>query len=388
MLRFVPDGWLEGLLRPFLLADPNAGIYFEIAAPDLRFALLVVLLAVALSTRAARAALGAEPARALVAMALMFYIWTFATGNGRYFSVGLLLAGPLLVLACRLLPGTQALRNLVLGGVAALQLFVLQQSYLPGFWGLTRWYDAPGIGIAETPLRTQPAVFLTVTGISYSILVPRFHPQSRWANITGQREITPDAPEGPRLAALLASPLPKYVVLPLKSLDLPPSLQPEGDVLELLRNALGPQGLALTGADCVAVESALVGRARAQEDQGRGRPGLWFCPVERRAGAGAGGVDSAPRRDFDDVFARVEQRCPRFFPPGGGNEKHYDGLAVRHYVGSDTRLYIDGNDRVSYKYWRALNPTHIGSVEDVRQGRFSILCDKLPGRYQLPWQAD
>jgi hypothetical protein len=35
-----------------------------------------------------------------------------------------------------------------------------------------------------------------------------------------------------------------------------------------------------------------------------------------------------------------------------------------------------------------MNPTLIGSVNDVRQDRFTVACDKLPGRYQLPWQRD
>ena len=51
-------------------------------------------------------------------------------------------------------------------------------------------------------------------------------------------------------------------------------------------------------------------------------------------------------------------------------------------------LYIDGTGLVSYKYFRAMNPTSIGTTDQVRQGKFAIACDKLPGRYRLPWQKD
>jgi hypothetical protein len=52
------------------------------------------------------------------------------------------------------------------------------------------------------------------------------------------------------------------------------------------------------------------------------------------------------------------------------------------------RLYIDGDGRVLYKYFRAMNPTLIGTVNDVRQDHYDIACEKPPGRYQLPWQRD
>ncbi len=34
---------------------------------------------------------------------------------------------------------------------------------------------------------------------------------------------------------------------------------------------------------------------------------------------------------------------------------------------------------------RALNPTTIATIEQVRAGRFSLDCDRIPGRYVPPW---
>jgi hypothetical protein len=47
---------------------------------------------------------------------------------------------------------------------------------------------------------------------------------------------------------------------------------------------------------------------------------------------------------------------------------------------------VDEYDNVSYAYFRALNLTRIGSIEDVRHGKFTMDCVKLPGRYRYPWQ--
>ena len=91
---------------------------------------------------------------------------------------------------------------------------------------------------------------------------------------------------------------------------------------------------------------------------------------------------------WSDVFQAIEQRCPRFFPPGGGVTREFDGMASRWYPGMDTLISVRGPDLVSYKYYRALNHRSIGSVADIREGKFSIECDKPPGRYRMPWSEE
>lgn len=389
MLRFLPDSWLEGWLRPFILPDPEAGIYFEAAAPDWRFALFFVFMGLALVARRGRLPLTAPQLQAVLALLTMFYVWTFAIGNGRYFVGGLLLIGPLLVVAWRLLPGSTNLRALVLVAITALQVFTLQSHYIPNAWGLIRWHSGPGLAIEDSPLRQRPAVFLTITGISYSLLVPRFHPQSRWSNIAGQRNITPGTKEYPRLQALLQDPLPKYVVVPINPRYMNTALQPVGPMLDLILDSMARQGLAPDEKPCTVLRSTLPIGVQGELTDTLPRQGFWFCPA-RLSPARAARADQAAAalQTLRDVFERVEQRCPRFFPPGDGLENHEEGLSVRHYPASDTRLYIDVDGVVKYKYFRAMNATRIGTVDDVRQNRFDIVCDKLPGRYRLPWQRD
>jgi hypothetical protein len=157
MVRFEPDGWLEALLRPLILLDPQAGVYFEDMAPDGRFAALAILALVVAFNRKRSATL-THPQRQLAwAFLAVFFVWTFAVGNGRYFITGLMLAGPLLVAAWSLLPGTLAFRWLLLTLICALQLALVTSTYLPNRWGLVRWEHGDGIPIEPTPLRQTPS---------------------------------------------------------------------------------------------------------------------------------------------------------------------------------------------------------------------------------------
>jgi hypothetical protein len=63
-------------------------------------------------------------------------------------------------------------------------------------------------------------------------------------------------------------------------------------------------------------------------------------------------------------------------------------MASRWYPGMDTLISVRGPDLVSYKYYRSLNHRSIGSVADIRAGRFNIQCDKPPGRYTMPWAEE
>lgn len=386
MLRFKPDGWLEGLLRPLILGDPSAGIYFEQAAPDWRFLVLAVFVFVAWWARRQRPSFGPEQTRALLLMLVSFYIWTFVSGNARYFSFGLLLVGPLLVMVWRWLPGTRSFRAALMLLVVAMQGQALFEHHHFNGWGLARWKEGPGIALEDSPLRHRPAVFLTATGISYSILVPAFHPDSRWANVTGQRDITRDLPEYARLQALLHSGLPRYLVAPIASQFMDAQGQPASDARELYEGSLAVYGLGLGPERCTSLRSTLAAGPDEPEVDGPPRRGFWICPLVevRSAPVVVPRISDRARR----VFEAIEARCPRFFQPGDGRDREFDGIASRHYVSSDMRLYLTDTDRVMFRYFRALNPTQVGSGNDVLAGRFQLPCDKVPGRYRAPWAQD
>jgi len=393
MLRFLPNDWLEWLLRPFIMLDPSQGVYFEQGAPDLKWAALILCLAAcALAALAGRGRWRPAPGAGslLVGLGLSFYGWTWISGNGRYFLAGLLLAGPLLVLTVRALPGTAVFRVLTLAGLAGLQAAAVATVYSAGHWGLVPWRHGAAVAIEANPLRERPAIFLTVTGPSYSLLVPHFHPASRWANVAGQRNIRPQQPEFARLMSLLSSDLPKYVLIAWADGFVGPAGQPNDELATLMNDMLAAYGIGLAPqATCPVVRADVNPRTSALRKGDQLPEAFWACPVERSAGAGDRLAHlREAQRELDAIFEQVEHRCPRFFPPGEATEGHYEGYSIRHYPSTDIRLYVETRGRVLYKYYRAVNPTLIGPIKEVRAGRFKVDCVMLPGRYRPPWSRD
>ena len=387
MLRFVPDSWLEGLLRPLLLADPVAGLYAEIHAPDWRFLLVALLLLIAGLARRKRGVLDGAQWRTLIGLTLGFYVWTLVSGNGRYFFWGLLLVGPLVVVVARRLPVTQAMRNTVVLGALALQGWVVWMTYEPNVWALRPWAEGSGLAQSSHPLAKQPAVFVTVGSISHSILVPLMHPKSRWANIGGQQDLVPGMREFDQLQALLASTLPKYGVIRAAKQVMTDERQPTETAWAIIRRSFQQQGLVPAPKPCIFLPVNFGGPHFVLLTQQELERGFWFCELAPSTLAGA---DSASWQrhapELDDVFSQIEKRCPRYFPAGNALTRPGDDGVVRLYSHSETRLFINHGGAVFFKNMRALNPTVLGSVKDIRAGRFRLDCDRLPGRYVAPWQ--
>lgn len=386
MLRFVPDSWPGVLLRPLLLADPVAGLYTELHAPDWRFLLLVLLLPIAALARRNRPLLDGPQWRVLIGVTLGFYVWTVVSGNGRYFFWGLLLVGPLVVVAASRLPATQTLRNTTILGAIALQGWCVWMTYEPNVWALRPWTRGPALTRSTHALAERPAVFVTVGAISHSILVPLMHPNSRWANVSGQQDLVPGMREFDQLQALLASPLPKYGVIRAAKLVMSDDQQPTEAAWAVIRRAFTRQNLAPTARPCIFLPLDWGGPPFELTTPQANERGFWFCELAPVAPGAADGVDRqhhAP--ELDDVFAQVEKRCPRFFPAGNALTRPADDGVSRHYSHSDTSLSVTHGGVVIFKNMRALNPTDLGRVDDIRAGRFRLDCGRLPGRYVAPW---
>jgi len=397
MLRFKPDGWLEGLLRPVLMVDPVGGLYFEVPSPDWRFAVLAVLMLVFGVTarvpplRPLRPRMPPQHAVTALGLLVTFYVWTFASGNGRYFTWGLLLVGPLLVMAVFMLPLSRGRRWVVLALALLLQCTALYFSHIPNPLSTVQMTKSAS-PLQASPLRDKPAVFLTVALQSYSVLVPMFHPQSRWAHIAGQYNLLPGTTEWPRLQALLQSPLPMYVVVAAGPGAVDAQGMLAGPRARRVQGVLSHHGLVLSGTGCQMMVSALSNPGFIVSKDALGQQGFWACAVERESGHALSQVPAGAATEAQPVSAQaqaldaVEQRCPRFVPPGGGRGSLLPGVHDREYPASDVRLWVDRYGTVSFYYFGAADATTLGTVDDVRAGRFSLPCDKLPGRYVPFWQ--
>ncbi len=388
MERFKPDSLLDGLLRPFLLFDPQSFHYIEFIAPDARFfGLAVAFVALLLFRKLGR--LSETRWRALAFLVVTFYLWTFVSGNGRYFLPGLLIVAPLFVALCQDLPGTRSFRWFFISLVVAAHSYAVVDFYTPSPWSVGRWYEGDAIALSQSHLRESPAVFVKVSGNSYSALTPHFHPQSRWAMLGDHLRLDAASFERKQLESMFASELPKYVMI-VQGADIEDELgQPMPEIRKGTQSALASYGIETTGEACDIVSA---------RDNGRGFPGggslanadgFWFCKFRR-----IGPIHSAPLAQSYmpasriAVFEKVETGCPRFFPSGSGYDAHADDRSRRSYKSTDIAVFITPGGNVSYRYMRNLNRTHIGTEREILLGSVAIPCTRLDGRYRPPWLRD
>ncbi|RYF64837.1 MAG: hypothetical protein EOO29_41600, partial [Comamonadaceae bacterium] len=209
MNRFIPDSITEALLRPIAMAAPNGWVYIEVIAPDFRFVFLGLLLLLALAvgwkTRRFR-----PTAWILVGFtAVAFGPWLATTGNGRYFIPLLVVAGVLCVAFVHALPVTRSLRLVLALLMLAIQGFAVYQNnpWSPwNAWGMAEWREPPYYPLElDDEARTQPATYVTVSTITYSLVAPLFHPDSRWVNVASLSGAEPDTPDLRRAMAIIAA---------------------------------------------------------------------------------------------------------------------------------------------------------------------------------------
>jgi len=388
MIRFKPDTWLEAFLRFFAMIAPDGNVYVEIPAPDLRFAAIVVLAAGVLVSWK-RLTSNPRPTLALLAFTLASAVpWLLSSGNGRYYQPILLCAGPLAVALVCLLPLTRMFRLFLAGGLLASQVFVVASNSPFGSWAWLKWESPPYFGVANVGVEPPvPVTYVTLSSISYSLIAPQFPASSRWMNITSLGQMGRDAAWGQDF--LRSAPGPIQLVAPSIQGQVDAEGGPTPEVRQALDILLAPQQLALRAESCRLLPSGGLAAisGRHQVSALALRTGFWICPLDYPAKRNIPQA-APPGARIDAVFARVEQMCPRFLPPGSTKSTRINGGALRHYPHSDMKVYVLDDDTVLYKFWRALNPVQIGTVDEVMAGTKTMDCNNIRGRSGLPWERE
>lgn len=375
MIRFMPDSWVDVVMRPLDMISPEGNIYVEIQAPDIRLA-AAILLGVAVLVSAGRLRPDRRPALQLLGVTLLALVpWLSTTGNGRYFTPFLLLLGPLCVGLVRLLPLSASLRFSTVGLLLLVQGVLVWEASPWGTWALLPWRNTY---FQVTAPPAEPRSYVSLTPISYSLIAPQFPEKSRWMNLS--------APvNGPRereyARKWLAEARSLYLVAPSYPSRMVDDEQPSPGVVRVFNRLIAKRGLSIDGsARCEFLRSpglASMQHERSDDPQILATYGFWLCPLRYDPAAERTDSHTEEDRTTDAVFEGVEKLCPRFFPAGESRTEHVEGAATRHYSTSDTRVYVLDDGEVLYKFWRSLNPVTIGTREDVLAGRARLDCTKI-----------
>ena len=225
--RFIPLSLGHALWRPFAMVAPRNMIHVEWAAPDMRYAVLLLAMATVLFAWAWKlmrrdAARPGEltqggAVRELVALGLAFLVdwslWLSASGNSRYFIPMSCVAAVLAIaLIFRLCAGQPKIRNYVL-----LALFAVQ------FWQLwvgaqypsrTPWHDEPWFQVSvPRTLATEPALYFSIGIQTNSFITPYLAPGSALINLEGDYTLGPNGANGRRIESLVRRYSPQLRIL-------------------------------------------------------------------------------------------------------------------------------------------------------------------------------
>lgn len=388
--RFVPESFAKALWRPFAMVDPAPLVQEELAAPDVRYALLVVLLSMLLlawlwrrtarpsnqSATAAPVASGRVLAALGFGLAIDWSLWLSASGNGRYFLPMASIAGVLIVaLVFRLFGSHPKVRNYAFATIIGVQIVQLC------FGANHRWnsvpWDGEWLGVdVPAKLAVESNLYLTVGAQSNSFIAPFLAKGSGLVNFSGGYAFGPEGASGARIEALIRHYAPHLRVLW-------GGTQPQVD------DALSRFGLRIDASDCTTIpvrglppegNASRQGAVAATPDQlPRDVSYLETCHVVPDNTDHSAQV--ARERAADVVFDRIEDACPALFQPRRLRTERFPDFWRRYYVNTDLVVEI-GHGTVKF-----LDPirggpvVYLGPESDWANVPLPLACGRRDNRY-------
>lgn len=339
--RFIPSSFVAALWRPFAIVAPVRMVHFEMPAPDLRYALLVVL-AVAWAIarwvgpsrgeRAAREgggspreAVGSAKGRELAALGCAFLInwviWLRLFGNSRYFIPMACVAAVLVMaLVCRLLVAWPRVLTCVIAAILVAQIYRVDAGaeFRPNYpWDGESWFDVR----VPDDVASQPALYLSVDVQSNSFVVPYLPAGSGFINLEGDYVLGPDGVNGARIRELIRRFSPHLRALVLDSRV---DAERDSDVphLDDINDAVEPFGLKVDSGSCSRIVARVTPKLEIMT-VGRAVPQLpasaWYtrylvtCQLVPDTAQQDALISRNPTVKL--VLDRLEDACPTLFQP-------------------------------------------------------------------------
>jgi hypothetical protein len=403
--RFVVDSLTDALMRPFAMTGTDNMIAEELAAPDLRYALLLVVFLITVfawiwrtSTRnsiapvtpAARSA-----TRALTALgcgfAFAWIVWLTNSGNSRYFlSMECIAAVLAVALLFRLLVNHTRGRNGIL-----LALLVAQGTAL-ALGTEFRWNQSPWDGRwfdVEIPekLASQPNLYLSI-GMQSNSYIAAFLPKgSGVVNFAGGYPLGPDGANAARVRALIARRRPHLRVLVAGDRIY------EGSALRLPRHsdvddALRTFALRVDMSDCETItvrgvrptvwrplESSIA--APPIPPAGKLRYTSYLASCHLVADTDDESKEMAARRAMDVVLDRLEDACPPLFQPRRPQTEHVGQVWQRFYGATDLTAWVSEGEVKFASAVRDIRTVFVGREDAWAKQPVPLECGRRHGIY-------
>jgi hypothetical protein len=393
--RFIPESFADALWRPFAIADPIPMVQEELTAPDLRYAVLVVLTSALFlrwlwqrlahrSTSSARAE-SAVAARVLAALgcglAVDWTLWLSASGNGRYFLPMANVAAVVIVaLLFRLCDTRSKMRHYIFAAIFGIQ--IIQLSFGAGH----RWNGVPWDRhwlVVEVPekLATEPNLYLTVGAQSNSFIAPYLARDSGLINFSGGYALGPEGAGGARIQALIRRYAPNLRVL----------WSGDENRNSPADDALARFGLRADTSDCATItahglppeaEITIIRGStpiKSNNQQPSNTGYLTSCHVVPDNTDRSALI--AREQAVDLVFDRFEDACPALFQPRRMRTEHDAEIWRRLYVNTDLVAMVSHG---SVKFLNPLRggPTvYVGLESDWAKTPPRLACGRRGGRY-------
>ena len=403
--RFIPDSVLEALLRPFAMTGTDSMVAEELAGPDVRYALLLMVFLISgtawiwrLSRHTATppATTASKSAtRALTALGVAFtfdwIVWLANSGNIRYFlpmaSVATVLAVALLF---RLLANHRLGRNGIL-----LALFVAQGTAV-ALETEYRWNQAPWDGRwfnVEIPekLANQQNLYLSIGMQSNSFIVPFLPKGSGIVNFAGGYALGPEGANASRVRVMIARSTPHLRVLVSGDRiyeDSALQAPRRSDVDDALRTF----GLRVDMSDCETITvrglrptvwrplgSSMPAPPRVPAGKLRYTSYLASCHLV--ADTGDRSREMAARRAVDVVMDRLEDACPALFQPRRPQTEHINQVWLRFYPATDLTAWVAQGEVKFTSAIRSAEDISVGSEEAWGKGALPLECGRRHGIY-------
>ncbi|MGH8200829.1 MAG: glycosyltransferase family 87 protein [Steroidobacteraceae bacterium] len=358
--RFIPTSLGAALWRPFAMVSPRGMIHAELASPDLRYALLLVVAILSLLAWGWRRRGSADPAdessgRALAALGWAFLadwiFWLAASGNSRYFIPMACVAAVVAVaMIFRLCSERPRLRNYLLLGVFIVQFYQvhLGAEYSPGLpWDHEPWFE-----VSVPKSLARPDLYLSIGIQSDSFIAPYLAPGSGFINLEGDYTLGPDGANGKHIAALVAHYWP-HVRMLMRDGRRDATYDASLPKMVNANDALEPFGLQLDSSDCARIVvrgvsspalGTVTGRAAPSPSTARANIGyLITCGVV--AGKAPDPALVTAENDANVVLDRLEDACPALFQPRRPTtyllgDKAHGYILARQYPNTDMFAWV------------------------------------------------